>query len=67
MTINPDKCFFLKDQVKLLGYIVSKQGIKSDQEKVIVINNMIPPNKVEGVRTFLGMKGYNRQCLAGYA
>ena len=67
LTVKPSKCEFSKPEVRLLGYIVSGQGIRSDPEKTKAIAEMAPPTDVKGVRSFLGMTGYYRQCIPNYA
>ena len=67
LTVKLSKCEFSKPQVKLLGYIVSGEGIRSDPEKAKAIAEMAPPTDVKGIRSFLGMTGYYRQCIPNYA
>ena len=67
LTVKLSKCEFSQPEVKLLGYIVSGQGIRSDPEKARAISEMAPPTDVKGVRSFLGMTGYYRQCIPNYA
>ena len=48
MMLNPDKCSFGVSSRKLLGYLVSPQGIKANPKKVKAINDMQSPrNKKE--------------------
>ena len=37
LKINIDKCLFVRSQIKVLGHIVSKDGITPNLEKVIAI------------------------------
>jgi hypothetical protein len=67
LRLNPKKCVFGKQEISLLGYIVSKDGIKANPEKVAAINNMAAPANVADVRSFLGMTGYYRSCIKDYA
>jgi len=67
LKLKPSKCTFARDKVNLLGYIVSVDGISSDRTKTDAIANLPPPEDVAGVRTFLGMSGYYRQCVESYA
>ena len=32
VTLNPDKCKFSKDQLKFLGHIINKDGVRADPE-----------------------------------
>ena len=67
LTIKLSKCNFGQKEVKLLGFIVSGQGIRSDPEKVSAIQDMAPPEDARAVRAFLGVTGYYRQCIPDYA
>ena len=67
LRLKPTKCSFGLSQVKLLGYILDADGIRADPEKARAINDLQPPTTVREVRSFLGMTGYYRQCMPGYA
>ena len=56
--LNPAKCTFGASSGKLLGFIVSKKGIKVDPDKVKVIQNMPAPKIEKEVRSFLGCLNY---------
>ena len=43
LRLNPNKCTFRVQSGKLLGFIVSQQGIEVDPEKVKTIQNMLAP------------------------
>ena len=55
LTLNRQKCHFSKPQVKFLGQIVDKDGVRPDPEKVQAIQDVQPPQNVGDVRRFLGM------------
>ena len=67
LTLNPSKCVFGQQQVKLLGYMVSKEGLMADPAKVDAIARLESPKNVSEVRTFLGMTGYYRTLIKEYA
>ena len=52
--LNPKKCTFKVDQVEYLGYIISKEGIKCNPEKISAIVNMPKPTDKKGVQRLLG-------------
>ena len=56
--LKPTKCFFGLEEIKLLGYIVNRDGIHTDPEKVKAIAKLTPPRDLKGVRSFLGMTGF---------
>jgi hypothetical protein len=65
--LNPDKCFFEKDEIEYLGVIVSHNKITMDPAKVTAIMDYPRPTKVKEVRQFLGLAGYNRRFIEGFA
>ena len=54
LKVNLDKCNFVKTEVKVLGHLVSKQGIRPDPKKVETIQGLAPPKDVTGVKSFMG-------------
>ena len=67
LRLNPAKCVFGLKQVKLLGYIVSQEGLKADPDKVSAILKMAAPANLNEVRSFLGMANYYRTCIPDFA
>ena len=53
--MNLDKCEFSKSEVKVLGNIVSANGISPDPEKIEAIVNLPAPKNIHEVRSFIGM------------
>ena len=45
-------------QGKILGHIVSKNGISMDEEKITVIVTLPQPLNAKGVQVFMGHCGY---------
>ena len=52
--MNLENCEFRKTTVKVLGNIVSSEGVSTDPDKVEVIVNLPAPKNVSGLRSFLG-------------
>ena len=67
MKLNPSKCRLATKEVKYLGHIVSKQGLKVNPENIDKIKNCQRPTNVKQVRSALGMMGYYRKFILGYA
>ena len=67
LQLKPSKCHFGLAQIELLGYRVSGKGIQPLIDRVKAITEMTAPTSVTGVRSFLGMAGYYRQCIKDYA
>jgi hypothetical protein len=55
VTLNLDKCEFGRDQVKFLGHLIDREGIRADPEKTAAILQMAAPTIVNKLRRFLGM------------
>lgn len=58
LRLNPAKCVFGATSGKLLGFIVSKQGIEVDPAKIKAIVDMPAPTTQKEVRGFLGRLNY---------
>ena len=54
---------FAKREVRFLGNIVSKNGIKPDPGKTSIIKDMKPPTNVKGLRRALGLMGFYRRFV----
>jgi hypothetical protein len=55
--LNPDKCVFGVTTDKLLGFLVSYQGIEANPEKIRMIEAIWPPARIKDVQKLTG-------CLA---
>ncbi|GAB2301338.1 hypothetical protein Dimus_038961 [Dionaea muscipula] len=61
MKLNPKKCIFGVTSGKLLGFVVTKRGIKANPDKIQAIDNMAPPRNIREVQQLTGrMVALNR-------
>ena len=67
LTMHPGKCKFAVREIKYLGHIVSKQGIKVDPGKFSAIETYPVPKSVKNVRAFVGMAQYYRRYIKDFA
>ena len=67
LTVNLKKCEFCRSELKYLGYIVDRQGLRTDPEKVECVANFPRPVKVKQVRSFLGLCGYYRKFVRNFS
>ncbi|GFX63485.1 retrovirus-related Pol polyprotein from transposon 297 [Trichonephila clavipes] len=67
LTLNKEKCKFGCDELKYLGLIISKEGIKTDETKVRAIVEMKPPRNSKDVSKFLGMYQWYVKIIKNYA
>ena len=49
ISLNPKKCSFGVVEGKLLGHIVSEDGVRIDPRKVMAIDKLSPPRSVKGI------------------
>ena len=55
VTLNLAKCEFSVTKVKILGHVVSAEGLSTDPQKIEAIRNLPTPKNVTEVRSFLRM------------
>ena len=67
LQIKAEKCKFAMEEIKLLGFVLNEHGIRANPDKTSAISTMPTPKNIKQVRSFLGMTGYYRQCIPGYA
>jgi len=67
MRVSQEKTSFFKDSVEYLGFIVSKDGAKSDPQKVKAIQEYPEPKNVYSVRSFIGLASYYRVFIKDFA
>ncbi|GFX44237.1 retrovirus-related Pol polyprotein from transposon 297 [Trichonephila clavipes] len=67
LTLNKDKCKFGCDELKYLGLIINKKGIKTDETKVQAIVEMNPPRNSKKVSKFLGISQWHAKFIKNYA
>ncbi|XP_037977694.2 uncharacterized protein K02A2.6-like [Plutella xylostella] len=58
LKIKLSKCTFFAKEVKYLGYVIDKNGIRVDEDKIKPILNMTEPRTVSELRSFLGMVNF---------
>ena len=60
LRVNAAKSYFCETEIEYLGYILTRQGIKPQPEKVQAILALKAPTSVKELRKFLGMVQYYR-------
>ena len=64
---NFKKCHFCSDHVVFLGFVVSRNGLQVDEEKVKAIQKWPTPTTMTQVRSFLGLAGFYRQFVRDFS
>nr|XP_046491899.1 uncharacterized protein LOC124223711 [Neodiprion pinetum] len=67
LVINWEKCRFMLKEIEYLGYVISKDTIKPSTHKTQAVANFPKPTSVKKVQSFLGLTGYFRKFIRGYA
>ena len=65
--LKPSKCHIGMKQVKVLGHIVSSEGVRPDPMKTEAMREMAPPTNVKELRTFLGMSSFYRKFCYNFS
>jgi hypothetical protein len=67
ITLNPEKCRFGMAEVEYVGHLINKLGINFSKDKKDQIANWERPTDKGGLKSFLGLAGYFRRHIRGYA
>ena len=67
LKLNRGKCEFGLTEVKVLGHLVTNQGIKPDPAKTEAIRNTSVPKNVSELKSFLGLCSYVSKFIPPYA
>lgn len=65
--LNREKCFFCKPEVKYLGHILTKEGIKIDPEKTSAIMKRPRPKNLKQLMSFLQTCSWFRRFIPNFA
>ncbi|KAJ8127922.1 hypothetical protein O1611_g5714 [Lasiodiplodia mahajangana] len=61
------KCEFHVEETKYLGFIVGRNGIRADPEKVAVIRDWKEPKTLKAVQSFVGFCNFYRRFIPRYS
>ncbi|MBW0560855.1 hypothetical protein O181_100570 [Austropuccinia psidii MF-1] len=64
--VKASKCLFHVSSVEYLGYIVSSEGLKMEQENVHQILDWPPPRNLKALQSSLGFANFYRHLIKNY-
>jgi hypothetical protein len=64
--LNPKKSILCVTEGKLLGFVVSKDGMMIDPERVEVIANLPPPHNKKLMQPFMGKINFVRKFIPSF-
>ena len=67
LKLKLEKCDFLKKKIVYLGHVISEEGVAVNPEKVKAISNFPEPHNKKNVKQFLGLAGFFRKFVNGFA
>ena len=63
LKLKPSKCTLFHSEVKYLGHVIGKDGIKTDPEKIATVKDWPVPQNVKDLRKLLGFTGFYRKFV----
>ncbi|PIK53313.1 hypothetical protein BSL78_09792 [Apostichopus japonicus] len=67
LKLSPSKCKLFQRSVTYLGHVVSSEGVATDPEKIKAVSEWPRPQRLTDVRSFVGLCGYYRRFIRGFA
>ena len=58
LKVNAKKSFFAKEELKYLGYWITREGIQPVTSKINAISNIAAPKNKKELRRFVGLVNY---------
>lgn len=66
LKLKPSKCQFMRKEVKNLGHVITRSGLRPNARLTEAVLNFPRPDDVGAVRRFLGLTSYYRRFIPGF-
>ena len=63
---NLKKCRFHQDKVRFLGYVMSAQGVRIEDERIEAVRNWPKPKSVIDIEVFLDFANFYQRFIQGF-
>ena len=67
MKLTPNKCHFLKAEVKYVGLAISEAGLRITDDRIAAVKALQAPTTIKEVQSVLGFFSYNRKFVPKFA
>lgn len=67
LTLQPEKCFFLRKEVIYLDHLITQQGVKPEPKKLKAVKKFPQPRSPKNIKQFLGLAGYYRRFIQNFS
>lgn len=67
LTINLSKCKFFHSSITYLGFVIDRQGIRTDPEKISAMVNYPRPKTATEVKRFVGLCSWYRRFINNFS
>ena len=67
LKLKAKKGSFLKEQTQYLEFVIDKDGIRQDPNKVAAIQSLPNPTSVRKVRSFIGLCSYYQRFMKNFS
>ena len=67
ITLNKNKCQFIKQRLEFAGHIWTTEGVQVDKNRIEAIRGVVQPKNVSEIRSFLGMMNYVARFIPNLA
>ena len=64
---NLKKCHFHQDEVRFLGFVVFRDGIRMEEERIDAVKKWPEPQSVQDIQVFIGFANFYRHFINGFS